>query len=233
MILEVKDIHTYYGSSHVIFGLSLNVAGKELVGLLGRNGAGKTTTFLSIIGVTPPKSGSIRFLGEEIRGKVPYYVSRLGIGFVPDNRRIFPDLSVLDNLKIGEKKGLGANKWTLERVFGLFPKLRELGKRKGEHLSGGEQQMLAIGRALMGNPQLLLMDEPTCGLSPLLVNALGEQIRKLKEEGVAILLSEQNAGFTNSLTDRTYIIDMGMIRYEGETRGLIENEEIRKRYLLI
>ncbi len=233
MILEVKDIHTYYGSSHVIFGLSLNVAGKELVGLLGRNGAGKTTTFLSIIGVTPPKSGSIRFLSEEIRGKVPYNIARLGIGFVPDNRRIFPDLSVLDNLKIGERKGLGTNKWTLERVFELFPKLRELGKRKGEHLSGGEQQMLAIGRALMGNPQLLLMDEPTCGLSPLLVNALGEQIRKLKEEGVAILLSEQNAGFTNSLTDRTYIIDMGMIRYEGETRGLIENEEIRKRYLLI
>jgi len=233
MILEVKDIHTYYGSSHVIFGLSLYVAGKELVGLLGRNGAGKTTTFLSIIGVTPPKSGSIRFLGGEIRGKVPYYVARLGIGFVPDNRRIFPDLSVLDNLKIGERKGPGGNKWTLERVFELFPKLRELGKRRGEHLSGGEQQMLAIGRALMGNPQLLLMDEPTCGLSPLLVNALGEQIRKLKEEGVAILLSEQNAGFTNRLTDRTYIIDMGMIRYGGETRGLIENEEIRKRYLLI
>jgi branched-chain amino acid transport system ATP-binding protein len=233
MILEVKDIHTYYGSSHVIFGLSLNVAGKELVGLLGRNGAGKTTTLLSIIGVTPPKSGSIRFLGEEIRGKVSYNIARLGIGFVPDNRRIFPDLSVLDNLKIAEKKGLGTNKWTLERVFELFPKLRELGTRKGEHLSGGEQQMLAIGRALMGNPQLLLMDEPTCGLSPLLVNALGEQIRKLKEEGVAILLSEQNASFTTSLTDRTYIIDMGMIRYEGETRGLIENEEIRKRYLLI
>jgi branched-chain amino acid transport system ATP-binding protein len=233
MILEVKDIHTYYGSSHVIFGLSLYVAGKELVGLLGRNGAGKTTTFLSIIGVTPPKSGNIRFLGEEIRGRVSYYISRLGIGFVPDNRRIFPDLSVLDNLKIGERKGLGANKWTLERVFELFPKLRELGKRKGEHLSGGEQQMLAIGRALMGNPQLLLMDEPTCGLSPLLVNALGEQIRRLKEEGVAVLLSEQNAAFTTSLTDRTYIIDMGMIRYGGETKGLIQNEEIRKRYLLI
>jgi branched-chain amino acid transport system ATP-binding protein len=233
MILEIEDIHTYYGSSHVIFGLSLKVAGKELVGLLGRNGAGKTTTFLSIIGVTPPKSGSIRFLSEEITGKVTYNIARLGIGFVPDNRRIFPDLSVLDNLKIGERKGLGTNKWTLERVYELFPKLRELEKRKGEHLSGGEQQMLAIGRALMGNPQLLLMDEPTCGLSPLLVNALGEQIRKLKEEGVAILLSEQNAGFTNSLTDRTYIIDMGMIRYEGETKGLIENEEIRKRYLLI
>jgi branched-chain amino acid transport system ATP-binding protein len=233
MILEVKDIHTYYGSSHVLFGLSLNVEGKELVGLLGRNGAGKTTTLLSIIGVNPPKSGSIRFLGEEIRGKVTYNIARLGIGFVPDNRRIFPDLSVLDNLKIGERKGWGENRWTLERVFEFFPKLRELEKRKGEHLSGGEQQMLAIGRALMGNPHLLLMDEPTCGLSPLLVNTLEEQIRKLREEGVAVLLSEQNAGFTTSLTDRTYIIDMGTIRYSGETKGLIENEEIRKRYLLI
>jgi branched-chain amino acid transport system ATP-binding protein len=233
MILEVKDIHTYYGSSHVIFGLSLNVAGKELVGLLGRNGAGKTTTLLSIIGVTPPKSGSVRFLGEEIRGKVTYNIARLGMGFVPDNRRIFPDLSVLDNLRIGERKGWGKNRWTLERVFEFFPKLRELEKRKGEHLSGGEQQMLAIGRALMGNPHLLLMDEPTCGLSPLLVNALREQIKKLKEEDVAVLLSEQNAGFTTSLTDRTYIIDMGMIRYSGETRELIENEEIRKTYLLI
>jgi branched-chain amino acid transport system ATP-binding protein len=233
MILEVKDIHTYYGTSHVIFGLSLHVAKEELVGLLGRNGAGKTTTLLSIIGVTPPKSGSIQFLGEEIRGKVPYYIARLGIGFVPDNRRIFPDLSVLDNLKIAERTRLGTDKWTVERVFELFPKLRELGKQRGEHLSGGEQQMLAIGRALMGNPQLLLMDEPTSGLSPLLVKALGEQIRRLKEEGVTVLLSEQNAAFTTSLTDRTYIIDMGMIRYEGETKGLIENEEIRKGYLLI
>ncbi len=233
MILEVKDIHTYYGSSHIIFGLSLHVAGKELVGLLGRNGAGKTTTLLSIIGVTPPKSGSIQFLGQEIRGKVPYYIARLGIGFVPDNRRIFPDLSVLDNLKIGQRARLGTNKWTLERVFELFPKLRELGKRRGEHLSGGEQQMLAIGRALMGNPQLLLMDEPTSGLSPLLVNALGEQISRLKEEGVAVLLSEQNAAFTTSLADRTYVIDMGMIRYAGETKEIMENEEIRKRYLLI
>jgi branched-chain amino acid transport system ATP-binding protein len=152
---------------------------------------------------------------------------------VPDNRRIFPDLSVIDNLKIGEKKGLGTNKWTLERVFELFPKLRELGKRKGEHLSGGEQQMLAIGRALMGNPHLLLMDEPTSGLSPLVVNALGEQIRKLKEEGVAVLLSEQNAAFVTNLTDRTYIIDMGAIGYKGETRELIENPEIRERYLFI
>lgn len=233
MILEVKDIHTYYGTSHVLFGLSLHVAERELIGLLGRNGAGKTTTLLSIIGVTPPKSGSIKFLGEEIKGKVPYYIARLGMGFVPDNKRIFPDLSVLDNLKIAERKRLGTIKWTVERVFELFPKLRELEKRRGEHLSGGEQQMLAIGRALMGNPQLLLMDEPTSGLSPLLVKALGEQIRRLKEEGVTVLLSEQNAAFTTSLTDRTYIIDMGMIRYEGETKGLIENEEIRKGYLLI
>jgi branched-chain amino acid transport system ATP-binding protein len=233
MILEVKDIHTYYGSSHVLFGLSLHVTEGELVGLLGRNGAGKTTTLRSIIGVTPPKSGSIKFLGGEIRGKVPYSIARLGIGFVPDNRRIFPDLTVLDNLKIAERRRAGTIPWTVERVFDLFPQLRVLGKRTGEHLSGGEQQMLAIGRALMGNPQLLLMDEPTCGLSPLLVNVLGEQVRKLTGEGVTVLLSEQNAAFTTDLTGRTYIIDMGAIHYEGETKGLIEDEEIRRRYLLI
>jgi branched-chain amino acid transport system ATP-binding protein len=233
MILEVKDIHTYYGTSHVIFGLSLHVAEGELVGLLGRNGAGKTTTLLSIIGVTPPRSGSIKFLGEETRGKAPYNIARLGMGFVPDNRRIFPDLSVLDNLKIAERKQLGATLWTVERVFELFPQLRELVKRRGEHLSGGEQQMLAIGRALMGNPQLLLMDEPTSGLSPLLVDALEKQVRRLKDEGVTVLLSEQNAAFTTNLTERTYIIDMGMIRYEGETEDLIQNEEIRKKYLMI
>lgn len=233
MILEVKDIHTYYGTSHVIFGLSLHVAERELVGLLGRNGAGKTTTLLSIIGVTAPKSGSIKFLGEEIIGKATYDIVRLGMGFVPDNRRIFPDLSVLDNLKIAERKQLGTTSWTVERVFDLFPQLKELVKRRGEHLSGGEQQMLAIGRALMGNPQLLLMDEPTSGLSPLLVDALGKQVRRLKDEGVTVLLSEQNAAFTTNLTDRTYIIDMGMIRYEGETKDLIENEEVRKKYLMI
>ncbi|NVM25854.1 MAG: ABC transporter ATP-binding protein [Desulfobacterales bacterium] len=232
-MLEVKDIHTYYGTSHVIFALSLHVAEGELVGLLGRNGAGKTTTLLSIIGVTPPRSGSIKFLGEEMRGKAPYNIARLGMGFVPDNRRIFPDLSVLDNLKIAERKQSGTTLWTVERVFELFPQLRELVKRRGEHLSGGEQQMLAIGRALMGNPQLLLMDEPTSGLSPLLVDALEKQVRRLKEEGVTVLLSEQNAAFTSNLTERTYIIDMGMIRYEGETQDLIENEEIRKKYLMI
>jgi branched-chain amino acid transport system ATP-binding protein len=233
MILEVKDIHTYYGSSHVIFGLSLDVSERELVGLLGRNGAGKTTTLLSIMGVTPPKSGSIKFLGEETRGKATYHIARLGIGFVPDNRRIFPDLSVLDNLKIAERKQSGSNPWSVERVFDLFPHLRELVKRRGKNLSGGEQQMLAIGRALMGNPQLLLMDEPTSGLSPLLVDTLEKQVKRLKNEGVTVLLSEQNAAFTTNLTDRTYIIDMGMIRYEGETKDLIKNEEIHKRYLLI
>ena len=233
MILEVKDIHIYYGSSHVIFGLSLHVAERELVGLLGRNGAGKTTTLLSIMGVNPPKSGSIKFLGEETRGKATYNIARLGIGFVPDNRRIFPDLSVLDNLKIAERKQSGTTPWTVDRVFELFPQLREWVKRRGENLSGGEQQMLAIGRALMGNPQLLLMDEPTSGLSPLLVNALENQVRRLKDEGVTVLLSEQNEAFTTNLTNRTYIIDMGMIRYEGDTKELIENEEIRKKYLMI
>jgi branched-chain amino acid transport system ATP-binding protein len=233
MILEVKDIHTYYGSSHVIFGLSLCVDKMELVGLLGRNGAGKTTTLLSIMGVVPSKSGSIKFLDQEIREKSSYHIAQLGIGFVPDDRRIFPDLTVLDNLNIAEKRGLGTSKWTLERIFDLFPRLKELIKRKGKNLSGGEQQMLAIGRALMGNPQLLIMDEPTSGLSPLLVKILENQVQRLKEEGVTVLLSEQNVVFTKNITDRIYVIDTGMICFEGETRDLVENEEIQNKYMLI
>jgi branched-chain amino acid transport system ATP-binding protein len=233
MILEVDDIHTYYGTSHVLFGLSLHVQEGELVVLLGRNGAGKTTTLRSIVGVTPPRSGSVRFQGENIARRPTYEVAQHGIAFIPDTRRIFPDLTVRDNLEIAERPSRnGGRDWTVERVWGLFPKLRELDGRKGRHLSGGEQQMLAIGRALLGNPRLLLMDEPTQGLAPLVIRNLGEQVLRLQREGMTILLSEQNVGFAGPLANRIYVIDHGAIRFEGTFPELEANPEIRTRHLL-
>ena len=185
------------------------------------------------MGIAPPRSGSIRFRGEEIAGKAPYEVAQRGIAFIPDNRRIFPDLTVRDNLEIATRPPAdGRRGWTVERVQELFPPLRALETRSGRHLSGGEQQMVAIGRALMGNPLLLLMDEPTQGLAPLLIKNLGEQIRRLQNEDVTVLLSEQNVAFAGPLASRIYVIDHVAIRFEGPLRDLESNDEIRRRYLL-
>lgn len=234
MILEVKDIHTYYGMSHILFGVSLSVKKGEVVALLGRNGAGKTTTLRSIIGLAPPKSGSIQFKGQEIAGRPPYEIARLGIGFVPEDRRIFPDLTVLENLEVGKKGGPdGRGGWDLEKVFDYFPKLKELRNQMGGTLSGGEQQMLTIARTLMGNPELLLLDEPSEGLAPLIVRALEELIQRLKLEGMTILLAEQNLKFVGRLADQAYIIDDGRIPYEGRIEDLWRNEEVKKRYLAV
>lgn len=230
-MLEVQGIHTFYGLSHVLFGVSLQVEPGEVVCLLGRNGAGKTTTLKSIIGLTPPKLGSIKFRGEEITGTTPYRLARKGLGYVPDDRRIFADLTVGENLEIAEKAG--AMDWDRERVYALFPVLRKKESHKGGHLSGGEQKMLAIARALMGNPALLLLDEPTEGLAPLLIRDLEEQIRGLKEVGLTVLLAEQNVRSALRLGDRGYIIDNGQIRYQGSIAELRENEEVRKKYLLV
>jgi branched-chain amino acid transport system ATP-binding protein len=233
LILEVENLHTYYEASHVLFGLSLHVSEGELVVLLGRNGAGKTTTLRSIIGVTPPRSGSIRFRGMEIARRPAYEVAQCGIAFIPDTRRIFPDHTVRENLEIaGRPPRDGGREWTIERVWELFPPLRALDARKGRHLSGGEQQMLAIGRALLGNPRLLLMDEPTQGLAPLVIRNLGEQILRLRQEGMTILLSEQNMAFAGPLANRIYVIDHGSIRFEGALGDLESNSEIRRRHLL-
>lgn len=232
-MLEVEGIHTYYGLSHVLFGVSLKVEPGEVVCLLGRNGAGKTTTLKSIMGLTPPKQGSIKFKGEEITGQAPYLLARKGIGYVPDDRRIFADLTVGENLEIAARKAKGPGGWDKERVYELFPALKEIESRKGGCLSGGEQKMLAIARALMGNPELLLLDEPTEGLAPMLVRALEEQIRKLKEAGLTILLAEQNVRSALRLSDRGYIIDNGQIRYQGSIEELRGNEEVRKKYLLV
>jgi branched-chain amino acid transport system ATP-binding protein len=235
MILEVEGINTYYETSHILFNVSLSVNRGEIVCLLGRNGAGKTTTMRSIMGLTPPKNGDIRFNGEQLRGRPPDYIARKGMGYVPDNRLIFPDLTVLENLELGIKmpKNLQGEPWTLERIYELFPILAERKHQFGGTLSGGEQQMLTVGRTLMGNPELILLDEPVEGLAPLVVKDLGKQILKIKEMGQTILFSEQNVNFATLTSDRAYVIDKGTIRYHGSIEELSADEEIKKKYLMI
>jgi branched-chain amino acid transport system ATP-binding protein len=235
MILDVKDINTYYGTSHILFDVSLSVERGEIVCLLGRNGAGKTTTMRSIMGLTPPESGSTQFHGEEVRGKAPYYIAQSGMGYVPDNRLIFPDLTVRQNLELAGKipKNFDGEPWTVDRVYELFPPLVKLDKNLGGYLSGGEQQMLTVGRTLMGNPDLILLDEPVEGLAPLVVKHLGEQILKLKEMGETILFSEQNVRFALMVAEKAFVIDRGMIHYQGTIAELGANEEIKKKYLMV
>jgi len=234
MILEVNNIYTSYGLSQILFGVSLKVQEGEVISLLGRNGVGKTTTLRSIMGLTPPQSGSIKWRGEEIAGKPTYEISRLGIGFVPEDRRIFSDLTVWENLDVAIQPGRKKeNVWTLERVFDLFPALKPIQSRKGGYLSGGEQQMLTIARTLMGNPDLLLLDEPSEGLAPLVVQQLGEQIAKLRREGMTILLCEQNQRFSLDLSDRLYILEKGTIKYEGTVQDFLKDEKIGRTYLAV
>jgi branched-chain amino acid transport system ATP-binding protein len=232
MILEVQGIHTFYGLSHILFGVSLGVDEKETVVLLGRNGAGKTTTLRSIIGLTPPRSGEISFYGQSITRRPGNEIAHLGIGFVPEDRRIFPKLSVWENLDVARKPGKTRGvQWDFGRVYHLFPILKTRQNQLGGTLSGGEQQMLTIARTLMGNPDLLLLDEPSEGLAPLVVQDLGEQIRKLKAEGLMILLCEQNTHFSFPLSDRAYIIEKGSIQYHGKIAELKESPAIMLRYL--
>jgi branched-chain amino acid transport system ATP-binding protein len=235
MILEVREINTFYETSHILFDVSLSVDGGEIVCLLGRNGAGKTTTVRSIMGLTPPKSGSVQFHGEELGGRPPYYIAQKGMGYVPDNRLIFPDLTVRENLQLAYKvpKAFTGDPWTAERIYELFPLLEKLDKNLGGYLSGGEQQMLTVGRTLMGNPDLLLLDEPVEGVAPLVVKDLGTQIMKLKEMGETILFSEQNVKFATMTAERAYVIDKGRIRYQGSIEELSADEEIKKEYLMI
>jgi len=232
-MLTVTGIHSYYGLSHILFDVSLKVEAKTLVCLLGRNGAGKTTTLRSIIGLNPPRQGSVRFKEEEVTGLDPYLLTRKGVSYVPDDRRIFPDLTVGENLEIAIRKTMTGSGWGKERIFEIFPALRNIETRKGGCLSGGEQKMVAIARALMGNPELLLLDEPTEGLAPALVRSLEDQIKKLRETGLTVLLAEQNVKSALRLSDRGYIIDNGQIRYQGSIEELRQNEEVRKKYLLV
>lgn len=234
MELMVENINTYYGLSHILFDVSLQVDQGEVVVLLGRNGAGKTTTMLSIMGLNPPKTGTITYKGNDITGLAPYKVARSGIGFVPEDRRIFPDITVAGNLDVGRRTtAKNNNKWTLERIYQLFPILKDFSNRQGGTLSGGEQQMLTIARSLMGNPDFLLLDEPSEGLAPLIVKVLGEFIEVVKKEGMTVLLSEQNTKFALKHADRAYIVDNGSIKFEGSITQLEQNEEIKKRFLAV
>jgi len=233
-MLVVESISTYYESSRALFGVSLKVTKGEVVCLLGRNGAGKTTTLRSIMGLTPPSSGNIRFKDIDIHGNKPYQLAQMGMGFVPEDRRVFADLTVEENLEVGAYKSSGVNNsWTKDRIYRLFPLLKNLANRKAGFLSGGEQQMLSIARALMGNPELLLLDEPTEGLAPLVVQELEDQILQLKNEGISILLAEQNLKSALKLADRGYIIDTGRICYESDAEELRSNSQIREKYLLV
>jgi branched-chain amino acid transport system ATP-binding protein len=232
-LLDVRAISTAYGLSRVLFEVSVQVAAGECVALLGRNGVGKTTTMRSIMGLTPPQTGQITWRGRDITGWPPYRVARAGIGFVPEDRRIFAELTVLENLDVAMRAQRGDNEFTVASVFELFPKLAELGDRQGGFLSGGEQQMLTIARTLMGNPELLLLDEPSEGLAPLVVDHLGAQIARLKGAGLTILLAEQNVAFSLALADRVYVLEKGSIRFSGTAAALRDNEALRHELLAL
>ncbi len=232
-MLQVDGIHTFYGLSHILFGVSLTVSKGEIVCLLGRNGAGKSTTIKSIIGLTPPRQGSIKFKGEDITSRKSYLIARMGMGFVPDDRRVFFDLTVDENLEISERHNDQPDSWNRERVYDFFQPLKHIRSRKAGLLSGGEQQMLTIGRALVTNPELLLLDEPTEGLAPMIVNMLERRILALRDAGLTILLAEQNQKTALGLSDRGYILDNGVIRYQGTIKDLRENEEVMRKYLLV
>lgn len=233
-MLEVSGLEACYGLSHILFGVCLRAAQGEVVALLGRNGAGKSTTLKAIMGLVPPRAGRVIFRGEDLAGKPPYVICGKGIGFVPEDRRIFSDLTVRENLEVGRRsQGGGDPQRNLERAFELFPALRDLPDRRGGSLSGGEQQMLTIARTLMGNPALLLLDEPSEGLAPRVVQAMAEHILRLKQEGMTILLSEQNLHFATRVSDRAYILEKGRIQYEGRMADLMGTPEVFRRHLMV
>ena len=229
-LLEIRDIHTYYGDSHVLQGVSLSLEKGKVVAILGRNGAGKTTLLRTIIGFTPPRQGNIRFKGEEITHLKPYRIARLGIGLVPQGRRIFSSLTVREHFDIATRPGTVSH-WSPNDIYSIFPRLRQRSTARGKNLSGGEQQMLACGRALVGNPDLLLMDEPSEGLAPLLVREVGRIITEIKTQKLSMLLVEQDSSFALKLADYVYVMSRGTIVYESDSEKLRQNPEIRSRYL--
>ena len=233
-LLEVHGLETAYGASQVLFGVSLEVARGEVVALLGRNGAGKTTTLSSIMGLVRPRAGTIRFDGAEIQGREPFEACRAGLGFVPENCRLFGGLTVAENFEAARRPARdGATRWDLDEVLQLFPDVAQFLNRRASALSGGQQRMVAIARTLLGNPSLLLLDEPSEGLAPLVVDAILERLKRLKANGTTVLISEQNLRFATELADRVSIIERGEIRYEGTPSELSAHPEVREKYLMV
>ncbi len=233
-MLEVSEINSFYGGAHILHDVSLKVAAGEVVALLGRNGAGKTTTMKSINGLVRPKSGRVEFTGTETTSLPPYRICRLGVGYVPEERRIFSDLTVVENMEVGRRQASGSgHAWTFDNLFELFPNLAERRTNLGGQLSGGEQQMLTIARTLMGNPKMILLDEPSEGIAPVIVEKMAETIIELKNTGLTVLISEQNLHFAKLVSDRAYIIESGEMRYEGTIADLEGTPEVREKYLAV
>ena len=233
-LLSAQSLNAWYGRAHILFDVALDVGPGEVVGLMGRNGAGKSTTLKAIMGLVAQTTGSVQFDGRSIEALEPFEISRAGIGFVPEDRRIFTDLTVLENLEIGRRPAHpGAPTWTVERLFDLFPNLREMPHRLGDRMSGGEQQMLTVARTLMGNPRLVLLDEPSEGVAPLIVEQMAAMIIELKRHGLSVLLSEQNVPFAAAVCDRVYVLEKGQVRFAGTMAELHADEVVRRQYLTV
>jgi branched-chain amino acid transport system ATP-binding protein len=235
VILEVEKLDAAYGQAQILFEVSLKLRRGEIVALMGRNGAGKSTTLKAIMGLVPPRAAVLRFAEHDILGLPTYRIARLGLGYVPEDRRIFTDLTVDENLEVGAKAAAGATRaaWTPERLFAIFPNLAEMRGRRASQMSGGEQQMLTIARTLMGNPAAVLLDEPSEGLAPVIVELMAEAVRRMKAEGIAVLLSEQNLSFAAAIADRTCIIEKGAIRHEGSMAEIAADAALREAYLTV
>ena len=233
-MLDVRDLHAFYGRAHILHGVSLEARAGEVVALLGRNGAGKSTAMKAIMGLVPPTSGEVSFGSRRIERLPPYRIARLGLGYVPEERRIFTELSVMENLEVGRQPARdGLPPWTEEKLFALFPNLARMGDRPGGRMSGGEQQMLTIARTLMGNPRCVLLDEPSEGLAPIIVEEMANSIRALKGEGLSVILCEQNLHFAQAVADRAYIIEKGQIRFGGSMAELAADAALREQYLSV
>jgi branched-chain amino acid transport system ATP-binding protein len=233
-VLEVAGLRAGYGPAEVLFGVDLHLARGEVAALMGRNGAGKSTTLKTIMGLLTPRAGSVRFAGQEIAGEAAYRIARLGLGYVPEERRIFTDLTVTENLDVGRRAPPpGRSAWTPERLFQIFPNLAEMRHRRGGAMSGGEQQMLTIARTLMGNPEAVLLDEPSEGLAPVIVEQMAEAVLRMKAEGIAVLVSEQNLDFAAAVADRALILEKGTVRWEGSIATLEADEDVRRTYLTV
>jgi branched-chain amino acid transport system ATP-binding protein len=232
-VLEVEGLRAGYGPAEILFGVSLKLARGEVAALMGRNGAGKSTTLKVIMGLLPPRAGQIRFAGQEIAGMAAFRIARLGLGYVPEDRRIFTDLTVAENLEVGRRAARGHAAWTPERLFEIFPNLAAMRGRRAAAMSGGEQQMLAIARTLMGNPEAVLLDEPSEGLAPVILELMADAVLRMKREGIAVLLSEQNFDFAAAVADRAYVIERGEIRYDGSMAALDADPALRAQHLAL